>query len=193
MNDTLVSLNELIDVLCDVNIEQKVSMDTNIPTFWKQFFNVNYSLQLTCYNNVDDCLSNIYCNLNYEHFKFLNESEQKTYMQTQTTNLKQYNIILLKTNCANYTHFNKKNKKNIIIVNVDGTYCVLLNDKKILHDNIVDDFKFIIDFEKIKLNKIKLNELQTIAKYYDIDILINNKKKKKNDLFNEIVSIMSSQ
>lgn len=72
-----------------------------------------------------------------------------------------------------------------------------IEKKEIEEKKNVDEI--IIDYNKLekdglgKENKYKLKELQNIANYYDISIKIQNKNKKKSDLYKEIISKLNEK
>ena len=104
-------------------------------------------------------------------------------------NMYEINIVYLDITKNLYKNYDSNFDKNIIIIDYDGKlvplihiYGELLSNSDI--ENIIKHFKLKLNLKKI--TTYSLIELHELAEKNNIDTLINNKKKTKNQLYNDL-------
>lgn len=108
-------------------------------------------------------------------------------------NMYEINVIYLDITKSLYKNYDSNFDKNIIIIDYDGMLVPLihiygepLSNSDI--ENVIKHFQLKLNFKKI--TTYSLIELQELAEKNNIDILINNKKKTKTQLYNDL-SVLS--
>ena len=121
------------------------------------------------------------------------ENNEKMEICYAICNIYETNIVYLDITRNLYKTYGNNFDTNIIIIDYDGKliplihiYGEFLSNDDI--ENILKYFKLKIDLKKI--TTYSLIELQEIAEKNNIDILINNKKKTKNQIYNDL-SVLS--
>lgn len=195
MADDPIDLDELISHICDIKLEKSNFTKTNdFPPFWANMFDANYNYHIypKYADNLESIFSIIHSHIHYKPFIILDNLEQVGYIDKHQLNTHKYNIVELDKNCAKYIHRDKKCDKYIMYFNIHGKFYPISCKNKFEHDD-VKNIEHLIDLHKLKINKIKLTELQDICKLYDIKILNEKGKKiKKAILFENIMEKIDS-